>query len=75
MVLLFLIVLYSLMHMQHNNMVTFPLAEMGTSCLLDGQESLVVKCRFALKNFEGTLRRNISKFKITPLYEFMLLLP
>jgi hypothetical protein len=39
----------------------FLLAEMGTSGSLDGQQRLVVKGRFAPKNFEGILRRYISK--------------
>lgn len=42
--------------------MTFLLAELGTSGSLDGQQRLVVKGRFAPKNFEGILRRYISKF-------------
>lgn len=39
----------------------FLLAEMGTSGSLDGQQRLVIKGRFAPKNFEAILRRYISK--------------
>lgn len=42
--------------------MSFLLAEMGTSGSLDGQLWLVVKGRFAPKNFEGILRRYIGKF-------------
>ena len=41
--------------------MAFLLAELGTSGSLDGQQRLVVKGRFAPKNFEGILRRYISK--------------
>lgn len=50
------------MHRQPDHVMTFLLAEMGTSGSLDGQQRLVVKGRFAPKNFEGILRRYISKF-------------
>ncbi|KVH95025.1 hypothetical protein Ccrd_002906, partial [Cynara cardunculus var. scolymus] len=49
------------MHRQPDHVMTFLLAEMGTSGSLDGQQRLVVKGRFAPKNFEGILRRYISK--------------
>lgn len=52
------------MHRQPEHVMNFLLAEMGTSGSLDGQQRLVVKGRFAPKNFEGILRRYISKFKI-----------
>lgn len=55
------LVLHS-MHRQPEHVMTFLLAEMGTSGSLDGQQRLVVKGRFAPKNFEGILRRYISKF-------------
>lgn len=42
--------------------MNFLLAEMGTNGSLDGQQRLVVKGRFAPKNFEGILRRYVSKF-------------
>uniref|UniRef100_A0A175YLC7 Eukaryotic translation initiation factor 2 subunit beta n=1 Tax=Daucus carota subsp. sativus TaxID=79200 RepID=A0A175YLC7_DAUCS len=48
------------MHRQPDHVMTFLLAEMGTSGSLDGQQRLVVKGRFAPKNFEGILRRYIS---------------
>lgn len=50
------------MHRQPEHVMTFLLAELGTSGSLDGQQRLVVKGRFAPKNFEGILRRYISKF-------------
>lgn len=50
------------MHRQPEHVMTFLLAEMGTSGSLDGQQRLVVKGRFAPKNFEGILRRYVSKF-------------
>ena len=49
------------MHRQPEHVMTFLLAEMGTSGSLDGQQRLVIKGRFAPKNFEGILRRYISK--------------
>lgn len=52
------------MHRQPEHVMIFFLAEMGTSGSLDGQQRLVVKERFALKNFEGILRRYMSKFCI-----------
>ena len=48
--------------MQQEHVMTFLLAEMGTSGSLDGQQRLVVKGRFASKNFEGILQRYISKY-------------
>uniref|UniRef100_A0A6N2LDY2 Eukaryotic translation initiation factor 2 subunit beta n=1 Tax=Salix viminalis TaxID=40686 RepID=A0A6N2LDY2_SALVM len=49
------------MHRQADHVMAFLLAELGTSGSLDGQQRLVVKGRFAPKNFEGILRRYISK--------------
>lgn len=50
----------------------FLLAEMGTSGSLDGQQRLVIKGRFAPKNFEAILRRYISKLSyFIPLVEQM----
>ncbi|KAK9054976.1 hypothetical protein SSX86_026055 [Deinandra increscens subsp. villosa] len=49
------------MHRQPEHVMTFLLAELGTSGSLDGQQRLVVKGRFAPKNFEGILRRYVSK--------------
>lgn len=55
------------MHRQPEHVITFLLAELGTSGSLDGQQRLVVKGRFAPKNFEGLLRRYVSKFLLGPL--------
>ncbi|KAI3785882.1 hypothetical protein L1987_45008 [Smallanthus sonchifolius] len=52
------------MHRQLDHVMTFLLAEMGTSGSLDGQQRLVVKGRFAPKNFEGILRRYINEYVI-----------
>lgn len=49
------------MHRQPDHVMNFLLAELGTSGSLDGQQRLVVKGRFAPKNFEGILRRYVSK--------------
>ncbi|KAF7152129.1 hypothetical protein RHSIM_Rhsim01G0243800 [Rhododendron simsii] len=52
------------MHRQPEHAMTFLLAEMGTSGSLDGQQRLVVKGRFAPKNFEGILRRYVNEYVI-----------
>ncbi|KAL3625839.1 hypothetical protein CASFOL_030368 [Castilleja foliolosa] len=52
------------MHRQPEHVMTFLLAEMGTSGSLDGQQRLVIKGRFAPKNFEGILRRYINEYVI-----------
>jgi translation initiation factor 2 subunit 2 len=52
------------MHRQPEHVMMFLLAEMGTSGSLDGQQRLVIKGRFAPKNFEAILRRYISKLPI-----------
>ncbi|KAL2543303.1 Eukaryotic translation initiation factor 2 subunit beta [Abeliophyllum distichum] len=52
------------MHRQPEHVMTFLLAEMGTSGSLDGQQRLVVKGRFAPKNFEGILRRYVNDYVI-----------
>lgn len=64
------------MHRQPEHVMTFLLAEMGTSGSLDGQQRLVVKGRFAPKNFEGILRRYVSKYFIivTTYFQFLQLL-
>ncbi|KAL8167880.1 hypothetical protein V2J09_009379 [Rumex salicifolius] len=56
--------LCKMMHRQPEHVMTFLLAEMGTSGSLDGQQRLVIKGRFAPKNFEGILRRYVSKYLI-----------
>ncbi|KAF2290399.1 hypothetical protein GH714_012803 [Hevea brasiliensis] len=52
------------MHRQPDHVMAFLLAELGTSGSLDGQQRLVVKGRFAPKNFEGILRRYINEYVI-----------
>lgn len=52
------------MHRQPEHVMTFLLAELGTSGSLDGQQRLVVKGRFAPKNFEGILRRYGNEYVI-----------
>jgi len=52
------------MHRQAEHVMTFLLAELGTSGSLDGQQRLVVKGRFAPKNFEGILRRYVNEYVI-----------
>nr|XP_010921183.1 eukaryotic translation initiation factor 2 subunit beta [Elaeis guineensis] len=52
------------MHRQPEHVMTFLLAEMGTSGSLDGQQRLVIKGRFAPKNFEGILRRYVNEYVI-----------
>ncbi|KAG5514965.1 hypothetical protein RHGRI_036114 [Rhododendron griersonianum] len=53
------------MHRQPEHVKTFLLAELGTSGSIDGLQRLVVKGRFAPKNFEGILRRYASKFHLS----------
>lgn len=55
------------MHRQPDHVMAFLLAELGTSGSLDGQQRLVVKGRFAPKNFEGILRRYVSKWPLIDL--------
>ncbi|GKB55047.1 eukaryotic translation initiation factor 2 subunit beta [Tanacetum coccineum] len=52
------------MRRQPDHVMTFLLAEMGINGSLDGQQRLVVKDRFATKNFEGILRRYINEYVI-----------
>nr|AFD22855.1 eukaryotic translation initiation factor 2A [Tamarix androssowii] len=56
--------LCKMMHRQPEHVMNFLLAEMGTSGSLDGQQRLVVKGRFAPKNFEGILRRYVNDYVI-----------
>ncbi|KAJ0778829.1 putative translation initiation factor IF2/IF5 [Helianthus annuus] len=53
-----------MMHRQPDHVMTFLLAELGTSGSLDGQQRLVVKGRFAPKSFEGILRRYMNEYVI-----------
>ncbi|MED6172894.1 Eukaryotic translation initiation factor 2 subunit beta [Stylosanthes scabra] len=48
-------------HRQPDHVIAFLLADLRTKGSLDGQQRLVVKGRFAPKNFEATLRRYIIK--------------
>ncbi|GJU76156.1 eukaryotic translation initiation factor 2 subunit beta [Tanacetum coccineum] len=52
------------MRRQPDHVMTFLLAEIGINGSLDGQQRLVVKDRFATKNFEGILRRYINEYVI-----------
>ncbi|KAM7254176.1 hypothetical protein ACFE04_031858 [Oxalis oulophora] len=52
------------MHRQPDHVQAFLLSELGTSGSLDGQQRLIVKGRFAPKNFEGILRRYINEYVI-----------
>eukprot|EP00249_Psilotum_nudum_P018174 c26675_g2_i2 orf=549-929(+) len=54
--------LCKIMHRQPEHVMNYLLAEMGTSGNLDGQQRLVVKGRFAPKNFEGILRRYVNEY-------------
>ncbi|KAG4955083.1 hypothetical protein JHK82_040648 [Glycine max] len=54
----------TVMHRQPDHVMAFLLAELGTSGSLDGQQRLVVKGRFAPKNFEGILRRYVNEYVI-----------
>ncbi|KAI3883719.1 hypothetical protein MKW92_001231 [Papaver armeniacum] len=49
---------------QLEHVMTFLLAEMGTSGSLDGQQRLVVKGSFSLMNFEGILQRYHNEYVI-----------
>lgn len=53
-----------MMHRQPDHVMSFLLSELGTSGSLDGQQRLVVKGRFAPKNFEGILRRYVNEYVI-----------
>ncbi|XP_024015628.1 eukaryotic translation initiation factor 2 subunit beta [Eutrema salsugineum] len=52
------------MHRQPDHVMNFLLAELGTTGSLDGQQRLVVKGRFAPKNFEAILRRYVTDYVI-----------
>ncbi|KAH9608794.1 hypothetical protein KSS87_019687 [Heliosperma pusillum] len=56
--------LCKMMHRQPEHVMAFLLAELGTSGSLDGQQRLVIKGRFAPKNFEGILRRYVNEYVI-----------
>ncbi|XP_071720621.1 eukaryotic translation initiation factor 2 subunit beta-like [Rutidosis leptorrhynchoides] len=50
------------MHRLPEHVMNFLLAELGTSGSLDGQQRLIIKGRFAPKNFEGILRRYANEY-------------
>ncbi|KAL6275483.1 hypothetical protein ACE6H2_019084 [Prunus campanulata] len=50
------------LHRQPDHLMAFLLAELGTSGSLDGQQRLVVKGRFAPKNFEAILREYVNQY-------------
>jgi translation initiation factor 2 subunit 2 len=52
------------MHRSPDHVITYLLAELGTSGSLDGQSRLIVKGRFLPKVFEGILRRYINDYVI-----------
>lgn len=51
-----------LMHRQQDHVLTFMLAELGTTGTLDGNNKLVVKGRFQQKQIENVLRRYIREY-------------
>jgi translation initiation factor 2 subunit 2 len=59
------------MHRQPEHVIIFLLAKMGTSGSLDGQQRLVMKCRFDPKNFEAILRTYIRKLFILTVLIFV----
>ncbi|CAA7050986.1 unnamed protein product [Microthlaspi erraticum] len=56
--------LCKMMHRQADHVMNYVLAELGTSGSLDGQQRLVVKGRFAPKNFEAILRTYVVNYVI-----------
>ena len=60
------------MRRQPEHVMTFLLAEMGTSGSVDGQHRLVVKGRFAPKTFGGILRRYVSEY-LLPIFLLMII--
>lgn len=50
------------MNRQHEHVQAYLMAEMGTSGSLDGQQRLVIKGRFAPKDFENILRRYVNEY-------------
>ena len=50
------------MHRQQDHVLTFMLAELGTTGTLDGNNKLVVKGRFQQKQIENVLRRYIREY-------------
>ncbi|CAO2816060.1 unnamed protein product [Amaranthus hypochondriacus] len=56
--------LCKMMHRQPEHVMSYLLAELGTNGSLDGQQRLVVKGRFAPKNFEGILRKYANEYVV-----------
>ncbi|XP_021752190.1 eukaryotic translation initiation factor 2 subunit beta-like isoform X2 [Chenopodium quinoa] len=56
--------LCKMMHRQPDHVMSFLLSELSTSGSLDGQQRLVVKGRFAPKNFERILRSYANEYVI-----------
>ncbi|KAM0061187.1 putative translation initiation factor IF2/IF5 [Helianthus debilis subsp. tardiflorus] len=52
------------MRREPEHVMTFLLAELGNSGSLDGQQRLVVKGRYAPKNFEAIVRRYLNEYVI-----------
>ncbi|MCL7049363.1 hypothetical protein MKW94_027453 [Papaver nudicaule] len=56
------LVICKLMHREPEHVMSFYLAEMGTSGSLNGQQRLVVKGRFAPRNFELIQRSYVNEY-------------
>lgn len=52
------------MHRQPEHVQNFLLAELGTNGNLDGQQRLIIKGRFAPKNFESILQKYANEYVI-----------
>jgi len=52
------------MHRNHDHVIQYMMAELGTSGTLDGQQRLIIKGRFLPKVFEGVLRHYFIEYVI-----------
>ena len=52
------------MHRNHDHVIQYMMAELGTSGTLDGQQRLIIKGRFLPKVFEGVLRHYFIDYVI-----------
>jgi len=52
------------MHRNHDHVISYMMAELGTSGTLDGQQRLIIKGRFLPKVFEGVLRHYFIEYVI-----------
>ena len=52
------------MHRNHDHVIQYMMAELGTSGTLDGQNRLIIKGRFLPKVFEGVLRHYFIEYVI-----------